>query len=74
MMVDLYYTDRMEGREFVPFDFDPSGPTQVNESVQLLLQKWGHSIHAIAPHEFLEKLLASRGYSSIPISAVEFNR
>lgn len=44
-------------------DFDPTSPRQVNESVQLLLQKWGHTLQAIPPQEFLLKLLSSRGYS-----------
>jgi hypothetical protein len=54
--------------------FDPRCPSQVKESVNLLLKKWGHVLNAIPPHEFLAKLLHSRGYSAEPVIAVDYKQ
>ena len=43
---------------------DPTNPEEVQESVQLMLQNWGHQVSAISPSEFLIKLLTHRGYVS----------
>lgn len=42
---------------------DPRGPFQVSEHVKLTVQRWG-VLAAIAPDQFLKRILSSRGYST----------
>jgi len=42
---------------------DPRGPFQVSKHVELTVQRWG-VLSAIAPDQFLKRILNSRGYST----------
>lgn len=59
-----------------PADDDPTGPKNVLDSVNFMLNEWGHEMPNISPSEFLYRMLFSRGYSTelVPSSMMLHSR